>query len=102
MNHVMDEIEARAHRQLHRMRELGERMAAIRVRETSTDGAITAEVDGNGALCDLVFTTTVSRMSPRDFEQLLVATAAQAAARAFAERAELVNAFNAEGADLPR
>ncbi|WP_431953534.1 YbaB/EbfC family nucleoid-associated protein [Nocardia lijiangensis] len=98
MNHVMDEIEARAREQLHRMRELGERMAAVRVRHTSEDGVIAVTVDGNGALCDLEFTSAVARYTPGEFERILVATAGHAAALAFTQRGDLVTAFNEESA----
>ncbi|MBF4995721.1 YbaB/EbfC family nucleoid-associated protein [Nocardia sp. BSTN01] len=93
---VMDELVARTERQLERMRDLGDRMAAVRARETSPDGAVTVEVDGNGALLDLIFSPLVNRLTPVEFEQLVVSTARSAAARAFARRGELVAAFNEE------
>ncbi|MFD0365951.1 YbaB/EbfC family nucleoid-associated protein [Nocardia sp. GCM10030253] len=99
MSDAMDELEARAHRQLNRIRELGEQMAAVRVRETSPDGVVTAVVDGNGALCDLELSGAVSGLSPNEFEQVLVSTAARAAHRAFAARGELVTAFNHEATE---
>ncbi|WP_327112646.1 YbaB/EbfC family nucleoid-associated protein [Nocardia sp. NBC_01730] len=99
MNEAMDALEARVHRQLNRMRDLGDQMAAIRVRETSPDGAVTAEVDGNGALCDLVFSDTISKLSPSEFERVLVATAGRAAHLAIVRRGDLVTAFNQEMAE---
>ncbi|WP_442023369.1 YbaB/EbfC family nucleoid-associated protein [Nocardia sp. 2YAB30] len=95
----MDALEARVHRQLERMRELADRMAAVRVRETSADGVVTAVVDGNGALVDLELSDGVAELSPTDFEQTLVSTAASAARRAFAERGALVTGFNEEAAE---
>ncbi|MBJ8338588.1 YbaB/EbfC family nucleoid-associated protein [Antrihabitans sp. YC3-6] len=100
MSAAMDALEDRARRQLDRMRELNEQLAVIRVRETSPDGQITAEVDGLGTLLDLEFTHAISKLSPKDFETLLVATAGMAAQRAFARRAQLVESFNEEAADL--
>ncbi|MGW0250973.1 YbaB/EbfC family nucleoid-associated protein [Nocardia goodfellowii] len=97
-NPVMDEIEARAHRVLNRLRDLGDEMAKIRGRETSEDGAVTVEVDGNGALRDLRFTGAVSRMSPGEFEQAVVSTAHRAAAQAMARMGELITEFNEESA----
>ncbi|MEV5649108.1 YbaB/EbfC family nucleoid-associated protein [Nocardia sp. NPDC052254] len=98
---VMDELVARSERQLERMRDLGDRMAGVRVRESSPDGVVTVEVDGNGALLDLVFSPLVNRLSPKEFEQLVVSTAQSAAARAFARRGELITAFNEESAAGP-
>ena len=100
MNYVMDELEARAHRQLHRLRELGEQLAAIRISETSPDREVTAVVDGNGTLLDLQFTSSIAKLAPADFEKLLVATAGMAAQRAFAQRGDLVTVFNEEFAEL--
>lgn len=92
----MDELEERVKRQLYRFQDLAEQMAAVRGRETSEDGAVMAEVDGNGALRDLQFSHAVSRMTPADFEQVVVSTAAAAARNAFQRRAELVTRFNEE------
>ncbi|WP_433205005.1 YbaB/EbfC family nucleoid-associated protein [Nocardia sp. CA-107356] len=90
----MEELEAQARRQLNRMLDLGDQMASIIGRETSEDGSITAEVDANGALRGLEFTTAVTRLSPAQFEQALISTAAAAAQAAFTRRGELVAAFN--------
>lgn len=94
MNDAMDDLVAGAQLQLERMRQLGEQMAAIRVTETSTDGAITVTVDGDGALFDLQFTDAISTMAPTEFETLVVSTAQRAAAGAAARRGELVTSFN--------
>ncbi|MGK8553658.1 YbaB/EbfC family nucleoid-associated protein [Nocardia gipuzkoensis] len=99
MNEAMDALEARVHRQLNRMRDLADEMAAVRVRETSPDGAVTAVVDGNGALVDLVLSGAIAKLSPAEFERILVSTAASAARRAFAERGALVTSFNEEVAE---
>ncbi|WP_245550782.1 YbaB/EbfC family nucleoid-associated protein [Nocardia paucivorans] len=95
----MDELEARVHRSLERMRDLADKMTAVRVRESSPDGVVTVVVDGNGALVDLELSTGVAKLSPAEFEQVLVGTAGRAAQRAFAERADLVVAFNEEAAE---
>ncbi|MEU2034652.1 YbaB/EbfC family nucleoid-associated protein [Nocardia amamiensis] len=99
MNEAMDALEARVHRQLNRMRDLADQMAAVRVRETSPDGSVTAVVDGNGALVDLVLSGAIAKLSPAEFERILVSTAASAARRAFAERGALVTSFNEEVAE---
>lgn len=92
----MDELEDRVRRQLGRIRDLGDRMSAVRARESSPGGEVTVVVDGNGALCDLEFTDAIRRLTPVEFDRLVVDTAARAAQRAFAERGELVIAFNEE------
>ena len=98
---IMDELVARSERQLERMRELGDRMAGIRVRESSGDGAVTVEVDGNGALLDLVLAPAVNRLTPAEFEQVVVDTAHRAAARAFTRRGALITAFNQDNSVEP-
>ncbi|WP_039825333.1 YbaB/EbfC family nucleoid-associated protein [Nocardia testacea] len=99
MSEAMDALEARVNRQLNLMRDLGNELSAIRVRETSPDGAITVEVDGNTKLRDLSFTEAIAEMTPHEFESAVVATAGRAAHLAIAQRAELVNAFNSELAE---
>lgn len=92
----MDELEERVRRQLYRFQDLADQMKAVRGRETSEDGAVVAEVDGNGALTDLQFSAGISRMTPEEFERAVVTTAAAAARVAFERRAALVNRFNEE------
>ncbi|MEV0252253.1 YbaB/EbfC family nucleoid-associated protein [Nocardia sp. NPDC050712] len=99
MYETMDELEASVQRKLYRIRDLVDDMGAVKVRETSPDGSITAEVDGNGALLNLEFSQEISRLSPEDFEATLTATARAAAAAAFARRADIVTAFNEEVAE---
>ncbi len=90
----MDELEDSVRRRLYRMRDLGDRMAAVRARETSPDEMITVEVDGNGALLSLELSESISRLSPAEFESALVHAAMAAARRAFTERGDLINEFN--------
>lgn len=92
----MDELEDSVRRRLYRMRDLGDRMAAVRARETSPDEMISAEVDGNGALLNLELSESISRLSPAEFESALVEVVMAAARRAFTERADLINEFNEE------
>lgn len=98
----MDELEARAQRSLHRLRDLADDMATVRGRETSPNGAVTAVVDGNGALQELQFSSGIAELTPAEFETLVVETAGRAAQRAFTARAELVTAFNEENPDFDR
>lgn len=95
---TMDELIARVQQQMYRLRDLNEATTGILMTETSEDGAVTATVDGNGALVDLSLTAAIAKLSPADFEKTLVDTARAAAYRAFAQRAELVTAYNEESA----
>lgn len=97
MSAAMDDLEARAQRSLDRLRDLTDEMGAVRGRETSSDGVVTAVVDGNGALRELELSAGIAKLTPAEFERLVVETASRAAQRAFAERGDLVAAFN-EGA----
>jgi DNA-binding protein YbaB len=99
MSEAMDALQARVHRQLNLIHDLADRLAGIRVRETSPDGTVTAEVDGNGALCDLALTPAISKLSPSEFESVVVATARRAAHLAIIRRGELVDTFNTELAE---
>ncbi len=78
---------------------LTERLRAISAEESSPDGMITVVVDGNGAPVDLRLSAAISRLSPKEFGRALVATAEQAARRAFAEQGDLIAAF-AAGEDM--
>lgn len=99
MYETMDELEASVRRRLYRMQDLSEDMAGVRATETSEDGSVTVEVDGNGALLNLAFAASISQLTPAEFEEKLVSTALVAAQTAFAKRAELVTAFNEEVAE---
>ncbi|MFI6046328.1 YbaB/EbfC family nucleoid-associated protein [Nocardia sp. NPDC051321] len=95
---TMDELIARVQQQMYRLRDLNEATTGILMTETSEDGSVTASVDGNGALVGLSLSGAIAKLSPADFEKTLVDTARAAAYRAFAERAELVTAYNEESA----
>lgn len=96
MVETMDELIARVRNQLYRLTDLNDAMNGIRVAETSPDGAVTAEVDGNAALVGLSFSGAVSKLSPEEFEKAVVDTARAAAHKAFAQRGALITAFNEE------
>ena len=97
MVETMDELIAKVRGQLYRLQDLAEATNSIRAQESSPDGAVTVTVDGSGALVGLEFTAAIGKLSPADFDRALVSTAQAAAARAFAERAELVTAYNRAG-----
>ncbi len=83
----------RAHAE--RLHALADGLRAIRIEDSSEDGAIALVVDGEGAPLELRFGSAVARMSPREFERSLLATAQRAAQRAFAEHGDLIAAFHA-------
>ncbi|MEV0433785.1 MULTISPECIES: YbaB/EbfC family nucleoid-associated protein [Nocardia] len=97
MVETMDELIAKVQGQLYRLQDLAEATNDIRAQETSPDGAVTVTVDGSGALVGLEFTGAIAKLSPADFERVLVQTARAAAHRAFGSRAELVTAYNRAG-----
>ncbi|MFD3705027.1 YbaB/EbfC family nucleoid-associated protein [Nocardia sp. NPDC058658] len=97
MVETMDELIEKVRGQLYRLQDLSEATNGIRAEEVSPDGAVTVTVDGAGALVGLEFSAAIAKLSPEDFEHVLVQTARAAAHRAFGERAELVTAYNRTG-----
>ncbi|MFE9787952.1 YbaB/EbfC family nucleoid-associated protein [Nocardia salmonicida] len=97
MVETMDELIAKVQGQLYRLQDLTEATNAIRAQEVSPDGAVTVTVDGAGALVGLELGAAIAKLSPADFERVLVQTTQAAAHRAFGERAELVTAYNRAG-----
>jgi DNA-binding protein YbaB len=100
MSWAMDELEARARAQLDRLRDVNEQLAAISVRESSSDDRVTAEVDGLGALTGLWFSPAAHDLGAEKLGGLVVATAAAAAGHAFSKRALVLEDFNESFADL--
>ncbi|MCA2210187.1 MULTISPECIES: YbaB/EbfC family nucleoid-associated protein [Nocardia] len=96
MVETMDELIARVQKQLYRLTDLQDATKAILVTETSPDGTVTVEVDANAALVGLSFAPGIAKLTPAELEQTLVDTARTAAHRAFAQRGELITAFNEE------
>ncbi|MFI9535537.1 YbaB/EbfC family DNA-binding protein [Nocardia fusca] len=92
---TMDELLARVQQQVFRLTDLRDAMTGILITETSSDGTVTVEVDGNAALTGLSFTGAISKLTPAQFEKTLVDTARAAAHRAVTELGELINDFNA-------
>jgi DNA-binding protein YbaB len=93
---TMDELIARVQQQVYRLTDLRDAMTGILITETSSDGTVTVEVNGNAALTGLSFTGAISKLTPEQFEKTLVDTARAAAHRAVTELGELINDFNAE------
>ena len=100
MSWAMDELEARARRQLDSLDTVNERLAAIVESETSPDGEVTATGDGMGALVGLQLSDRVAKLSGSEFSSLVVSTSHAACQRAFARRAAILEDFKAEFAEL--
>lgn len=104
MNDIMDELMARVDRQLTMMRDLADKLKAVRGTAVSEDGTVTVTVDGNGAMLDLRLSEDIEGLSAREFGNLVTSTAAQAAREAFGKRGAMVTDFNeaiAENSHLP-
>ncbi|MFI2232479.1 YbaB/EbfC family nucleoid-associated protein [Nocardia testacea] len=93
---TMDELIARVQQKVYRLADLHDAMTGILITETSSDGTVTVEVNGNAALTGLSFTGAISKLTPEEFEKTLVDTARAAAHRALSELGELINDFNSE------
>nr|WP_202422594.1 YbaB/EbfC family nucleoid-associated protein [Gordonia sp. SID5947] len=96
----MDELEARARRQLDSLTDVNERLARIVATETSPDGEVRADVDGMGALVGLQLSDRVGKLTGKQLEQLIIATANVACQKAFAQRAKIYEEFSEEFAGL--
>jgi DNA-binding protein YbaB len=91
----VDEVIGQLRSQATRMRDLADRMRAIRAEHTASDGAVTVAVDCSGGPVDMRFSSAISRMRPSTLEAAVVEAARQAAAAAFAELMDLIDAANA-------
>lgn len=100
MSWAMDELEARARRQLDRLHHVNEQLAAISARETSPGDHVTAEVNGVGELTGLWFAPSALALGGDALGQLIVSTAGVAAGRAFARRAAILEDFNESFSEL--
>ncbi|MEO9329830.1 YbaB/EbfC family nucleoid-associated protein [Gordonia aurantiaca] len=96
----MDELEARAQRQLDGLRSFEEKLTAISVRVTSPDGLVTAEVDAKGALVDLRLEHGANDLGAERLGEQVVATAALAAQKVYARIAAVTEEFNESFGDL--
>ncbi len=98
----MDELLERAGRQLDCLRGASEQLSQISATSTCPGGHVTATVDGQGALTGLTFADSARTVDPAVLGDVIVATAARAAAQAFARRAALITQFNDELTELTR
>lgn len=88
------DLEATARAQLDRMQRLSDDLAAIEVAHATADDAITVVVDGTARILDIQLSERISRMTPVEFGQAVVAAAATAAQQALALRGRLIEEFN--------
>ncbi len=79
MSWAMDELEARAARQLDGLRGFDEKLQAISARVTSVDGLVTVEVDAKGALVDLRLEHGANELGAARLGEAIVTTSALAA-----------------------
>ncbi len=100
MSWAMDELEARAQRQLDGLRDFEEKLRAISVRATSSDGLVTVEVDAKGALVDLRLEHGANELGAGRLADQIVTTAALAAQKAYAKVAAVTEEFNESFGDL--
>ncbi|MCU1646217.1 MAG: hypothetical protein JWN03_6492 [Nocardia sp.] len=99
MNDAMATIKASTRRQVDHLNELADAIASIRVRQSSLDGIATVTVDGRGTLVELILSYSISKLSPIEFETLVVDTCSLAEREAFAQHANLIAKFNQEPLD---
>ncbi|MFE5464170.1 YbaB/EbfC family nucleoid-associated protein [Nocardia sp. NPDC056564] len=88
------DLEAAARAQLERMQRLSDDLADIRVAHATAGDAVTVVVDGTARILDIQLSEGISRMSPGEFGQAVVAAAATAAQRALALRGHLIEEFD--------
>ncbi|MCT2587696.1 YbaB/EbfC family nucleoid-associated protein [Actinophytocola gossypii] len=74
----LDEWVAGLERNAERYQELANRVEAVRVSATSPSGVVTATVDANGALVDVVFTDRVSHTTADELRRQLMAAVGSA------------------------
>jgi len=98
----MDELLDQARRQLDCLRGAAEQLSQISGTSTCPGGQVTATVDGDGALTALTFADSARGVDPAVLGDVIVATAARAAAQAFARRAALITQLNDELTGLSR
>ncbi|WP_439033161.1 YbaB/EbfC family nucleoid-associated protein [Gordonia terrae] len=96
----MDELEARAQRQLDGLHSFQEALQAVSVRETSPDGLVTAEVDCKGALTDLRLAYGANELGAARLAEQIVATSALAAQKVYARIAVVTDEFNESFGDM--
>ena len=97
---TVDDVQRTAAQQLAMLEDLRERLSALTVREVGDGGRVTVEVDVSGALTGLELSPGAGDGRPAGLADAIVTTAVRAATRVFAERAEIMEVFVADFADL--
>ncbi|WP_211188113.1 YbaB/EbfC family nucleoid-associated protein [Gordonia asplenii] len=97
---AMDELEARAHRQLEALYSVQDDIGAVRVVEESADGRVRVDVDGAGGLVGLTLSPTAAQLGAAELARVIVDTAARGAHRALAQRACITTEFLTRFAEL--
>ena len=91
-----DTLVARATARLEDLESALHGIAQVRGTATSTDGLVTAEVDGNGALIDLRITESITSYPAAEIGPLITRTCAEAAAAAAIARGRVVEKLNVQ------
>lgn len=92
-----NEMDALVERATARLESLESSLGAleqIRARFATKDGAVTAEVDGHGALVGLWLDESISEMPAKDVSKLITWAGQQAAQLAGAERSRIIESLN--------
>ncbi|AKS31648.1 YbaB/EbfC family nucleoid-associated protein [Mycolicibacterium goodii] len=102
MTGLADAVVARMARQRDLLAAMQEQCAAIRVRATSPDRAVTVEVDATGAMTDLTMGGAATRLGAQELADLIVNIAQTAAKAAVDRRNHLVEQFNSRYQEMAR
>ncbi|WP_067562049.1 YbaB/EbfC family nucleoid-associated protein [Nocardia acidivorans] len=94
MSAEMDALVAGVTNQLEALEAALAGLRGVRGRFTSEDRSVSAEVDGDGALTGLWLAESTTTRSPADVSRLVLWACREAAARAAAQRAEVIAGLN--------
>jgi DNA-binding protein YbaB len=94
MSAEMDALVERATAKLEHLEQALDGLNRVRGEFTTEDGAITAEVDGNGALSGLWLAESVTEMQARELGRLITSACQQAAAVAGEQRSKILATLN--------
>lgn len=99
MNWGIDELESRARTQLGRMQDFSDRLRSINVRKLRPT-AWSPSASTASAVREIVLSPRADRLGAPRLGETIVATAALAAQRAFAQRARMTEEFTESFAEL--
>ena len=100
MTGLADAVIARLAQHRDLLAALNEQCAAIKVRATSRDRAVSVEVDGAGSLTALTIRSAATRLDADALAGLIVNIAQTAAKSAVDQQKQLVDQFNSQSREL--